>query len=377
MRHPLQREAAAWSINLNKPRGDMRKNLKRLTQTLGYLSLVVMLLAFRPAAAACQANWTVASNVAGFSPMTVTGPADAVRHGTLITPGATTRVSGWRYYFPEPTKDPDCMRLKGRFESLGTVVPGIQYVSNGLVSDVWETGVPGIGYALVMRSEYGPELGVREGGIDVVYDREWSFSTSISVVIALVATGRLNSGVYTLPAREVAKYTITDASGTPKSVTIPMASTRVTVNAQGCKVVSGDGNNVMLPRAITYDFKEVGATSAVSSSFAVGLKCDTTLAVHATLTDASDRSNTSNVLSLAPGSTASGFGLQIFRDKSSTPLAFGPESSTKGNLNQWPVGTANAYETMLIPFTVRYVKTDETVGPGSVNARALITFSYQ
>ncbi|MGK8206179.1 fimbrial protein [Burkholderia cenocepacia] len=358
----------------------MRKNLKRLVQTLGYLSLVVMLAGFRPAAAACQAHWTVSSNVAGFSPMTLAGPADAIQHGTLITPGATTRVAGWRYFFNEPTDNPDCLKVKGRFESLGTVVPGIRYVSDGLVSDVWESGVPGIGYALVMRSQFGPDIGVKEGGIDVVYGRGepvGSFVTPISVAIALVATGRLTSGVHTIPARQVAKYTVTDGSGTALSASIPMASTRVTVNAQGCKVISGDGNNVMLPRAITYDFKEVGATSAVSSSFAVGLKCDTTLAVHATLTDASDRSNTSNVLSLAPGSTASGFGLQIFRDKSSTPLAFGPESSTKGNLNQWLAGTANAYETMLIPFTVRYVKTDETVGPGSVNARALITFSYQ
>ncbi|MDR8729163.1 type 1 fimbrial protein [Burkholderia pseudomultivorans] len=354
----------------------MRKNL---VQTLGYLSLVVVLAGFRPAVAACQGDWTAASGVVGFSPITLAGPADAVQHGTLIKPGATARVSGWRYFFSEPTQMADCLKLKGRFESLGTVVPGIRYVSNGQVSDVWESGVPGIGYALVMRSEFGPEIGVKEGGIDVIYDKEpvRSSSTSIAVVVALVATGRLASGTYTIPARQVGKYTITDGSGTAKSASIPMASARVTVNAQGCKVISGDGNNVMLPKAITYDFKEVGATSAVSSSFAVGLKCDTTLAVHATLTDASDRANTSNVLSLAPGSTATGFGLQIFRDKSTTPLAFGPESSTKGNLNQWLVGTANAYDTMLIPFTVRYVKTNETVGPGSVNARALITFSYQ
>ncbi|WP_258178793.1 fimbrial protein [Burkholderia multivorans] len=378
MRRSVAMHAVAWSINPNKPRGDMKKDWKRLTQVLGYLSLVVMLLAFRPAAAACQSFWTVTTNVAAFSPMTVTGPADAIRHGTLIAPGATAKVAGWRYYFSEPTPYPDCMKLKGRFESLGTLVPGIQYVSNGLVSDVWETGVPGIGYAIVMQSEYGPEIGVKEGGVDVIWGRDGgSFDTSIKVTVALVATGRLTSGIHLVPGRDVARYTVTDASGTAKSVVIPMGATRVTVASQGCKVVSGDGETVTLPRVVTYDFKEVGATSAAFSSFAIGLKCDTTLAVHATLTDANDRSNVSNVLSLGPGSTASGFGLQIFREKSATPIAFGPESSTKGNPNQWHVGTANAYDTMLIPFTVKYVKTDPKVGGGTVHARALITFSYQ
>ncbi|MEB2512254.1 fimbrial protein [Burkholderia multivorans] len=358
----------------------MGNNWKRLIQALEYLLLVVMLVAFRPAVAACQAHWTVSSNVAGFSPITLAGPADAVQHGTLITPGASTRVSGWRYFFLEPTSNPDCLKLKGRFESLGAVVPGIQYVSNGLVSDVWESGVPGIGYALVMKSDFGPWIGVKDGGVDVIYGRGepvGSFTTAISVDVALVATGRLASGIHTIPARDVAKYTITDGSGTAKSVSIPMASTRVTVNAQGCKVMAGDGETVTLPRVITYDFKEVGATSAASSTFAIALKCDTTLAVHATLTDANDRSNLTDVLSLGPGSTASGFGLQIFRDNSATPIAFGPESSTKNNPNQWLVGTANAYNTMLIPFTVKYVKTAPKVGPGAVHARTLITFSYQ
>ncbi|MDR3099699.1 MAG: fimbrial protein [Paraburkholderia sp.] len=146
---------------------------------------------------------------------------------------------------------------------------------------------------------------------------------------------------------------------------------------QGCKVVSCDGSNVMLPMIVIYDFKAFGAAPATASSFAVGLKCDSTVAVYATLTDATDRSNTTNVLSLAPGSTASAFGIQIFRDKSTPLISFGPESSTKGNPNQWLVGNVDTYNTLLIPLTARYVKTAATVGLGSVSGRALITFSYQ
>ncbi|MBU9546413.1 type 1 fimbrial protein [Burkholderia multivorans] len=359
----------------------MCKDLKRLMQVLKYVSLAVLLVHCQQSIAACSnARWTVTSKVVAISALSFSGPADAVQHGALLAPSATGRVNGWRYEFAEPTSNADCLNLKGRFQSLGKRVPGVQYVSNGQVSDVWESGVPGIGYAILIQSATGPEAGVKEGGIDVLYGKAGSsssFDTPITVKVALVVTGRLATGSYRIPTQNIGRYTIIDGSGRPLSADIPLGSVPITVAAQGCKVVLGDGQTVTLPRVITYDFKEVGATSAVSSSFSIGLKCDTTLAVHATLTDANDRANMSTALSLAPGSTASGFGLQIFRDKSATPIAFGPESSTKNNPNQWLVGTANAYDTLLIPFTVKYVKTAPKVGPGVVHARTLITFSYQ
>ncbi|WP_282960506.1 fimbrial protein [Burkholderia ambifaria] len=59
-------------------------------------------------------------------------------------------------------------------------------------------------------------------------------------------------------------------------------------------------------------------------------------------------------------------------------MSFGPDSSRKGNINQWMVSKSSTANTQLsVPFEARYVKVAETIKPGSVSARGTITFSYQ
>ena len=100
--------------------------------------------------------------------------------------------------------------------------------------------------------------------------------------------------------------------------------------------------------------------------------------VYATVTDASDPTNTSNTLTLASNSTAAGVGIQMFRSGETTPLGLGPDSSAKGNTNRWFVGTAsNSGSTFTIPMAANYVKTDPVIKPGSASARGTITFSCQ
>ena len=94
-----------------------------------------------------------------------------------------------------------------------------------------------------------------------------------------------------------------------------------------------------------------------------------------TLTDNTDPTNTSNQLSLKPGSTASGVKLQVL-NPAGTPVAFGPDSSAKGNKNQWKVGATSA-GTINIPLTARYIQSGSPVKPGTVNGVATFTMSYQ
>jgi len=96
--------------------------------------------------------------------------------------------------------------------------------------------------------------------------------------------------------------------------------------------------------------------------------------VWTTLTDATNPGNVSSVLSLTPTSTATGIGIQVLNG--TTPVSYGPDSSTAGNTNQWFAGQAQngAFN---IPLTARYIQTGTTVSPGSANGRATFTMSYQ
>ena len=124
------------------------------------------------------------------------------------------------------------------------------------------------------------------------------------------------------------------------------------------------------PKALT----GIGSTAG-NASVSLGLNCSGSgTQIFITLTDNADPTNTSNQLSLKSGSTASGVKLQVL--SKGTPVKFGPDSSKKGNTNQWKVA-ASAAGPIDIPLTVRYIQSAATVQPGSVNAVATFTMSYQ
>lgn len=152
----------------------------------------------------------------------------------------------------------------------------------------------------------------------------------------------------------------------------------IKVTARACAVTSGANNAVTMPTLLVHTLKTVGAVSDASASFSIAVKCDANLKLYATVTDASDPTNTSDTLTLAGDSTASGVGIQMFRSGNTTPLLFGPDSSAKGNTNQWFIGNASASgSTFTVPMVAKYVKTLPVIKPGSVSARSTITFSYQ
>nr|WP_050451526.1 type 1 fimbrial protein [Candidatus Burkholderia verschuerenii] len=93
----------------------------------------------------------------------------------------------------------------------------------------------------------------------------------------------------------------------------------------------------------------------------IDLNCAANVRVYITLTDGVTPSNTSNILTLKPASTAQGVALQLVNN--GVPVTFGPDSSIAGNQGQWLV--------------VRYIQTSATVKPGSVASLVTFTMSYQ
>lgn len=123
-------------------------------------------------------------------------------------------------------------------------------------------------------------------------------------------------------------------------------------------------------------FGSVGSASD-SVPFQIGLDCSgVATSYYVTFTDSNNPGNNSNALSLTSDSSAKGVGIQIVKDGNA--VAYGPDSSVAGNLNQIFIGiSAGGGSVVKLPFGGRYVKTDSTMTAGSANGVATFTMSYQ
>jgi len=149
--------------------------------------------------------------------------------------------------------------------------------------------------------------------------------------------------------------------------------TTITVTASGCTVGTKSAN-VDLGTIDIHTLPSVGSTSP-SGEFNVSLTCDENVAINAVMTDQTTPSNTSSVVTLTGDSTASGIGVQFFYNGTG-PLMMGPDSSSAGTTGQFFIQTTSSAQTLSLPFQAQYIRTGELV-PGSANALASITFSYQ
>ncbi len=265
---------------------------------------------------------------------------------------------------------------------------GVTHVDAGVSYPVYPSGIPGIGYVIGIRDPKGSQwTSVRPPDV-TVYPGPGTATTPQSSLgftfqVKLIATGRLQAGSHTLPSKTVATLQVADSDGLaiPGALTVDLRilGTTINVSATGCTVTQGAKQTVTLPPAYTGEFKGgMGSILPQSASFSVGVTCDPNIALYATMSDASTPGNTSDVLSLARSSTAAGIGLKLFKFGESTPLKFGPDSSARGNTNQWYVGkSSSAVRNFTVPFRVNYVQTAPEVKAGKVNAQSTITFSYQ
>ncbi|WP_160172267.1 fimbrial protein [Cupriavidus sp. SK-3] len=262
----------------------------------------------------------------------------------------------------------------------GRVVPGVTYQGQNGPAAVFETGIPGIGYALETRNINRPSVSI--GAEPTVFpagptgSSGWGYFQKVT----LVATGSVPTGNYRVPAQTTSTLgAMLNGTVVSNRLSLGIGALSITVTAKACTITSGATNTVVMPQLVTYSLKVVGDVSAAKSApFSLGLKCDAGVSVYATLTDATNPANTGNILSLAKNSTATGLGIQIMKQGTNSPLNFGPDSAAKGNTNQWLVAKSAASGGVIsVPFEARYIKTAETIKPGAMSALSTITFSYQ
>ncbi|WP_323120878.1 fimbrial protein [Burkholderia alba] len=240
----------------------------------------------------------------------------------------------------------------------GSLVPGM--------TDTYQTNVPGIGVRFFTTAGWNGSW-EQAPGSSTYYPPSSYAATAWYTSAALVVTGQVGSGRLTsLPSMTIAlsgscfptvTRTQTIAAG---SVIVPTTCTVTTPSIA-----------VTLPNVKAGDFSGVGSTKG-DTGLRIGLSCRAGADVNVTLTDATDPGNTSNLLTLASGSTARGVKLRVLYNGS--PVAYGPDSAVAGNLNQWRVGPSSSVTS--VPLTAQYIATD-TVLPGIVKGIATFTMSYQ
>lgn len=252
----------------------------------------------------------------------------------------------------------------------GSYTVNFQGSRSYLGSNLYESGVAGIGYRLKASSS------------NFCYKNWWPGSCTSkwtgkmgqhTLQVELVKTGNItSSGVL---SGQFGSWTI---GGETFAIYYWSGTVAVKPNVPTCKI-STPLVSVPLGAYSINTFAGAIGSGTTLVGFNVALQCSGAsgagaVNVYATLTDQTNAANRSGVLSLTPASTAKGIGIEV-RFKY-VILNFGPDSNKVGNLNQWLTGSAanGVYD---IPLAARYVKTSNTVTPGTANGRATITMSYQ
>jgi type 1 fimbria pilin len=231
---------------------------------------------------------------------------------------------------------------------------------NTYASDIDGIGVrffDGIGTG---RGYFGP-------GASGTYPGTWNYNNTYYGVdiVRIASTGQGNTSG-TVPSTMYATFTLDGLL----VATINFLPFQVAV--QTCTVTT-PSINVEMPRTHVDNFPTVNSTYG-DTTFNMGLSCNPGIKVAVTITDVTDPSNTSTTLSLGHGSTASGIGYQIVNN--GVPIAFGPDSAAVNTQNQFVIVPMSVSGSYTIPLSGRFIRTG-TIVPGSANAYATFTMSYQ
>jgi len=306
-------------------------------------------------------------------PQIYSAPADSVEPGKIIG-------SGW-----DATADVQQVFWCGYIFTCnkGTMEPGSDVIPTNLIINVegvdyrvFETGVQGVGFILGLKdfkaTTYVPLLTTQtqtypaDGTEGLAFDLGWSAK------VTFIKTGEpLKTGLYQTPTINAA--VLTAYNNETKTANVIINPTTLAITASGC-IINTPSVSVNLDDINVRALPSVGSTSP-AASFNIDVTCDANIALNAVLTDQTSPSNTSTAVSLTGDSSASGLGVE-FLYNGVGPLALGPDSSSSDTLNQFFIQSVAEAQTLSLPFQARYVRTGDLV-PGSANALASITFSYQ
>lgn len=336
------------------------------------LSMVAMMFALFSAPTAHAGTITCnATSIPAFTPV-----VGANSFGRDAPVGSTTPAYATSFGFHCPG-DPCCDR------DIYIILAATPAALVAGYNDVYPTNVPGIGVRYTVSNGAGTSctglpLTVQSGSRQVICHQIFAaaspgYDYTLNVAAQFVKTGTIAPGALTtIPALSITNA-INNQSGSYLWGNAFTGAASGSFNSVACSVTQ-TAVQVTMPQAKTKDLATPGATTG-TTPFALSLNCDAGVQVAMTLTDATTPANRSSTLSLTSDSTAKGVGYQIAFN--GTPVAYGADSAVAGNANQIMVTSSpTTGGTMAVPLSASYVSTGP-VNPGTANARATFTMSYQ
>lgn len=311
----------------------IRKNMKRIF----FIPLFLILL---PKLAVAGPDDYVPSQIAvntSTLPGVVIGPADAHTYPRVI--GELAGTSN-QYVFNGGA----IALMRGQFTPALPKIGSITYTfhqGNSRDSsdfDIYDIGVSGLGIIIGMAGYWPatPLVPINSSGIYIdpvgantnpnTYNGATA-SFGARLFVAFVATGRLPNGYITIPTVQLGTILL-EAKRTSlnnKGLTAPVMLNggRIQVQSQTCTMGQ---KNYVVPLNTVYQSQFTSLYKEIQGGkIDIHLQCPDGTDVYATLTDASQPVNRTDILTLSSESTAKGFGIRLYKDSDVTAISYGED----------------------------------------------------
>ncbi|EJN09418.1 fimbrial protein [Herbaspirillum sp. YR522] len=305
-------------------------------------------------------------------PATIT-PASNAPVGTVLTSWIQSDpVTNYLYCYANPSNG---VMADFSWSSISNV--RIWSPDMGTEIRVWETTVAGIGVALIHRWYNGNCRWSNWEDAETGGACSGHIPVGSQVKVALVKTGPVRAGriqnMTVMRAVPIGGYNLRPISWQRISFVIG----GINIVAPTCRVTT---TSVAVQLAPVNGLSASTFTGHDSSStpvpFELKLTCGnnpTRLGI--TFTDTSNPANAGTTLPLSASSSARGLGVQILHKNA--PVRYGYDSSRPGTPGQITLDLRNGGQQVVMPLAARYIQTGPAVTPGSANAQASFTISYQ
>lgn len=152
-------------------------------------------------------------------------------------------------------------------------------------------------------------------------------------------------------------------------ITMSVAVRQIT---QTCNMVAAN-THVTLPNVPRLAFKGVGSATG-NTGFTLDFQCEANAAARVNISDATTRSNNSEILTLQASSTATGVGVRLAHH--GVPVTLAPNQAFDQGGSQFPLNSSGSAQIISLPFSAEYVQTSNSVTSGTVQALAIVTIAY-